>query len=313
MKRLISVGLIVLFFILSFYLFDFIHLLEEAKKLIFFKPASLLLMTVLYATAFLLRAIAWWLYLNKKASFHICLGGLFHSMFFNHILPFKAGEAVRIGTLVKARNIPFTKAVQSVVILRLLDTGILLLLSFVGFFVILQTVPFETALVTYLFLALGIILITIFLMRKKRHTLAAYFHGVKETLLSKKGAIIISLIFLSWLFEGAVIYTILFILTTGISPLSAIWLNSVTVISGLFQVTPGGIATYESVMSVALVKIGFSMKQAYTLAILSHAYKFIFSFIVGIIAFLLVPLNFTDIKKWIKEGVKGEEENENCI
>jgi glycosyltransferase AglD len=184
----------------------------------------------------------------------------------------------------------------------------LVLLSFIGFVAILHTLPFTTLFVSY-FIILVVIIIAVTLLVRRFSIIASYTKGLKQTIVSGRGLLILGLVFLSWLCEGAVIYTIMKIFSNALSALGAVWLNSVSVISGLFQVTPGGLATYESVMSIALVKIGFSIESAYHLAILSHGYKFLFSFVVGFIAFILVPLTWKEIKIWIRNGVKGEETN----
>jgi uncharacterized membrane protein YbhN (UPF0104 family) len=281
-------------------------MLFERVEEILLKPNYLIVMTIFYTVAFILRAIAWWLYLEKKPSFKVCLSGLFYSMFLNHILPFKIGDAVRIGALAKEKKVMFSKAVQSVVVLRIVDVVMLATISLIGFIVIVHILPFKALIALYSVLSI-VLIVAIIVLKQKSALLSKYTSGVKEALFSIRGTVILALVFLSWVFEGAVIYTITKQFSEGLTPLSAIWLNSVTVISGIFQVTPGGIATYESVMSIALVNLGFRMEDAYHLAILSHGYKFTFSFIVGFIAFILVPLKIKEIKQWVRNGVKGEE------
>ncbi|OZM57912.1 hypothetical protein CIB95_06030 [Lottiidibacillus patelloidae] len=304
-KRTISLLLIVLFLVISFYWFDSYMLWKHTIEL-FTEPKYLIIMTIFYTIAFFLRAFAWWLYLEKKPTFRVCISGLFYSMFFNHILPFKVGDAVRIGALAKEKKVKFTKAVQSVIVLRIIDVVILGIFAFIGFIVIAHILPFKSLLVAYVLLGM-FIMVAIILLKRKSTFISRFTSGMKKTLVSKNGIAIIGVIFLSWICEGVVIFTITKLFSEGLTPLSSIWLNSVSVISGLFQVTPGGIATYETVMSIALVNLGFKMEDAYHLAILSHGYKFLYSFLVGFIAFILVPLKIREIKQWIRNGVKGEE------
>ena len=132
LKKIISTILIVTFLILSFYFLDADGMLKDIEMLTS-RPAVLIFILVSYFTAFLARGIAWKLYLKNRAKLMTCIYGLFYSLLLNHLLPVKAGDFARIGIL-KAREPEITsqEAINSVVILRLLDTGILFAMAIVG-------------------------------------------------------------------------------------------------------------------------------------------------------------------------------------
>ena len=73
----------------------------------------------------------------------------------------------------------------------------------------------------------------------------------------------------------------------------------------VFQFAPGGLATYESIMSFALVQIEMDWKNAYHIALITHAFKFIFSYMAGAAAFILHPISFKNLKRWTAK--KGEQ------
>lgn len=114
-----------------------------------------------------------------------------------------------------------------------------------------------------------------------------------------------SLIALSWVLEAAVVYGVLQSLEFNLSFLHAIWVNSVTVAAQVFQLAPGGLATYESVMSFALVQLDMDWKDAYHAALITHGYKFIYSYIAGAVTFILHPISLKQLKVWrTKKGEK---------
>jgi uncharacterized membrane protein YbhN (UPF0104 family) len=303
-KNLISILLILSFILISYLLFDGEQLIDRVS--VFLQhPLAIVFMTVCYSLAFYFRAIAWRLYLNNKPSIKECLSGVLYSMFINHISPLKVGDAVRIGVLSKRKSVRLGEAVHSVVLLRLIDLMLLATFSSIGFFLFIHYIPFknEVLIIFTIFIMIGILLLR-WMFKKNKTIVSRHYDNVKQVMASKKGIYIVTLITLSWILEGAVVYTITMVAYDHMQVLTAIWSNSVSVISGVFQITPGGIATYESVMSVALVTAGFEWKNAYQIALISHAYKFIFSFLTGLVAYIIVPIHFKEILEWMKQGGK---------
>jgi uncharacterized membrane protein YbhN (UPF0104 family) len=60
------------------------------------------------------------------------------------------------------------------------------------------------------------------------------------------------------------------------------WLvNNLTIIGQVFHVTPGAIGTYETSMSSLLGLYGIDPAQALLIAVIAHAFKFVYSFVGG--------------------------------
>jgi glycosyltransferase 2 family protein len=305
-QKLIRIGSFILFavfLLLSWTLFDVDTLSKQLSQL--FKQYNwLLFITICYLMAFICRAISWRMYGSEKAAFHVYLFALFYSLFFNHLFPVKVGEVVRIGVLAKEKNEAWDTAFHSVVVMRMLDLLCLGLFSFVGALFIGVSLSFTHFLTVMLLLALLSLLMILFLKKKwltfyrKHVTLlkAAFFH--------KKSAVMVLLTAISWVLEAAVLYGIVQAVQLDLSFLKAVWVNSLTVASQVFQFAPGGIATYESVMSFSLVQVEMSWKDAYHLAILTHGYKFLFSFLAGGAAFLFHPISLSHLSLWRKK--RGE-------
>jgi uncharacterized membrane protein YbhN (UPF0104 family) len=126
---------------------------------------------------------------------------------------------------------------------------------------------------------------------------SAYFH---LKMLSRKGVIIIGLIALSWVLETGVIFAVVHIIGIQLGTISLVWANSMTIAGQIFHITPGGIGTYESTMSGSLVLLGVDGKDAYRAALVSHTFKFLFAYTLGVYSLMRMPLHWREMKTWIR-------------
>ncbi|WP_243291199.1 lysylphosphatidylglycerol synthase transmembrane domain-containing protein [Bacillus sp. FJAT-47783] len=271
-------------------------------------PTLLTGMFFLYLTAFLLRAYAWFLYIGKRVSYKVCVSGVFYSMFVNHLLPFKGGDLVRIGigTLHSPQNMKADEIIHSVVMMRIVDVCILAIFSAFGLYVWIHEVIIS---IRWLYV-LGICgLLTFFLFftfkTKLKGFVMRHLTIMKNGLRGMKGVVILFSIIFSWILEGFVLYFILLGEPTSITITEAVWVNSLTVGGQFFQVTPGGIATYEAMMTFSLNIVHVPYTTAFSAAILTHLFKFIFSFFVGFIAYLLVPIKREKITEFLRSKKHG--------
>ena len=132
------------------------------------------------------------------------------------------------------------------------------------------------------------------------------FELFKQAFSGKNGVVISAAIGLSWILEAAVLYGTVIIYNGDLSMIEAVFANSVTVSGQIFQITPGGIANYESFLVFALRLFGFTIQEGYTIAIVTHAVKFFFSYVAGAMAVFIYPIPFKTVLSWIKvRGVRG--------
>ncbi|MGD8191268.1 lysylphosphatidylglycerol synthase transmembrane domain-containing protein [Brevibacillus ginsengisoli] len=262
------------------------------------QPIALLLMTVLYGMAFVLRAVAWRRYLHDHVSFKVCLHALFYSLFINHILPFKVGEVVRAGYLVQGKHASWDEAAHSVIVLRSLDVLTLGLFSGIGVLVIGLRVSWF-AMIGFV---LGIMLVIGLVYFLSKQKLSGFLHKhvrlMKQAMSGTSGVMIVSLTAISWLLEAFVVIGVAHALKIKLSFLQGVWVTSMTIAGQTFNFTPGGIGTYESVMSFSLAAVGMSLSNAYAVALLSHGFKFIFSFAAGAYVLITSPVSLRDVRKW---------------
>ncbi|MDE3839836.1 lysylphosphatidylglycerol synthetase family protein [Bacillus methanolicus] len=304
-KNVPSILILFVFITLTYNFFDFGDLWESSKVL-WKKPSIIFLILLVYLLSFVLKAFAWKIYLKGRPSFLSCLAGLFYSLFLNHILPVKVGDLARAGVLpARDQHITAEESLHSVFVLRVLDMLCLSGIALIGIFAfhIHYRIPFWA-----LFFMLVISFIALPLLKKQFPIFINRHVAILKSALSGMNGIQVFLLTLaSWILEAAVLYGTIFTLNKEISLPGAVWANSVTIAGQVFQITPGGIANYEAFMSFALGFIGFSFKEGYTIAILTHGLKFIFSYLAGFAAICIFPVPINVLKSWIRQkGVKGK-------
>ena len=307
LSRLIKwlVGLMLVLFFGFLLLKEFnISMLISLSTALIHNPFWLLIMLIGYTGSFLMRSWCWQLLVDRSISFKVYLAGIFYSLFFNHLLPFKGGEAVRMGVLAHRQSGKWTIPVQSVVILRVID------LFWLGAFALIGAELFSVAISTkFLVGVITLLLASAFLLflYYRNKTGAGFLYKQLVTMKKLLNSPYIILIFLiscfSWIAEGIVIYSVAG-LAHHFSYSNAMWITALSVGSGVFQLAPGGLATYESVMSFSLHQVGFELDEAFSIALVTHAFKYAYSFVAGLVAFYLYPLRFQELKSFMNK--KGE-------
>lgn len=300
--KVTGIILVGIFIMLSWRYFHAENFLNSSKKFFLDHPLIIILVSVSYLSSFMLRAEAWRLYLGKKAKFISCLQGILLSLFVNHITPIKVGDAVRVGVLSwKEKDITPDISAHSVVVLRSLDMLFLMLFSMIGLVAFSKVFIFHLSLAVVLILGLSSLIGGFIVFKYCPHFVEKHILILRTNFKGWNFVYIFFLIGLSWAMEGAVLWGVTASLGEGLSIYKAIWANSITVGGQVFQITPGGISTYESVMTAALTSFGFPIKDGYMVALISHSYKFIFSYFVGILLLILSPaLNIRQIHLFLR-------------
>lgn len=297
-----------LFFVLTIHYFDMAEFWDKVKMFFLKHPLSLFMITFCYFCSFLLRAIAWRNYLNNQVRLRYCLQGVLLSLFINHITPIKLGDIVRIWILTtKERQVNWDEATHSVLIMRLLDILTLGLFSLLGLVFFSKAIILKLPIWIILSFIIFVLITIIFTRKILPSMVEKHWKLLKQGLFTSKILMILPLIVMSWVLEGSVVWGVLSSFDKDISFWKSIWINSITVGGQIFQITPGGITTYESIMSVTLVTIDVPMTDAYHVAFVSHAYKFLFSYGVGFMILLLAPkTKWKEIKEFLAS--KGGEQ-----
>ncbi|EMI10646.1 hypothetical protein F510_1377 [Anoxybacillus gonensis] len=258
------------------------------------QPGHASYMFMMYGLAFVLRAMAWKWYL-PQARFQTCVDGLFASLFINHIFPIKVGDVARIGICARRDRIPFTIVAESVIILRLLDLIVLFFFAFFGAIVYMHTV-IRSAMIFPLIFG-GLVVLFFVLRRIDLSWLQKHKQHWNMIWKSRRFVPIVVAIVFSWICEAVVLFEMAKMVAFPLSFAQSLWVNSMTVGGQIFQMTPGGLATYEAVMAFALTRIHSYWEQAYALALVTHLFKFLFSYVVGLYVWFRIPTLWTFVRR----------------
>ncbi|MBM7566532.1 lysylphosphatidylglycerol synthase transmembrane domain-containing protein [Paenibacillus sacheonensis] len=289
------------------------RMLGEAASRLLHSPGMLTLMTVGYGLSFWLKAISWRLYAGREKAdpLRLYIHPLFVSLLVNHMLPVKAGDLARTGLLARSASMRLDDALHSVAAMRVLDMASLLLIGSSGALLLgLEASPWYLAAIGMAVLIAAMGWLGLERLRKQstyvgrlqgplRFVLRHYEH-MRTTLASGRGAAAAMFTFASWLLEGAVLYGVVHALGLSVNPLQAIWVTGMTVAGQLFHITPGGIGTYETTMTASLGVLGIAGSAAYTAALLSHGYKFVFAFATGAASIVLSAVTWKELRGWLR-------------
>ncbi|MGM7702260.1 lysylphosphatidylglycerol synthase transmembrane domain-containing protein [Pseudalkalibacillus sp. Hm43] len=266
-----------------------------------FEWTSLLIMTTVYTSAFLFRALAWKMFLQDQITFRSSIIGIFYSFVLNHILPIKAGDLIRAGVISMRHELSYKRSLSSVILLRGLDLMTLATFASIGAFIY----GYQISVWLFFLAVLGTVALAFvaWKLQDKIGWLKQGFIHIKG-LGFKYATGILSLTILSWILEGIVLYQVAQQFLSPLGYLQSVWVNSLTVAGQVFHFTPGGLGTYESVMTAVLVFIGYGMKTGYSIGLTTHLFKFLLSFLIGIGLVIWTPIPIQTIRGWIKR--KGE-------
>lgn len=302
-KWVIRVLLFLLFIYLLVTVFNWNDFLAAGTRFVT-EPEIFLFIFLCYLGSFFLKAIAWRLYFRRHILLSSSLYGIFYSLLINHLLPFKVGDIVRSMVLSsREKEVTLEESFHSVFILRVMDIVSLGLLVGVGSLFIANTLSFS--ILSFLFILLFGIL-AIFVVKKK---FPLFFkRNVKllaQAFAGWNGVLLFLLVVGSWILEGAVLLGVGIIMGEALTPYTAVWVNSITIIGQTFQFTPGGVSTYETIMTYALTFLNIPVKQGVLIALYTHIFKFIFSYLVGIYVYIRYPITLNTLKSWLSlKGVK---------
>lgn len=289
--KIVAVILVIIFIVLSFRYFHIETLWKEG--IVFWRNSSLFWgAAIAYLLAFLIRALAWKIYIPKEVKYLSCVQGVFLSLFINHITPLKAGDILRAGFLsAKEKSLTLDESVHSVIVMRGLDLLTLVSIAASGLFILGKDIVFNLSWIVVAVVAILFLIMTILLRRYLPSFVQKHLFMLKKALTQKRSILILPMVIISWVLECFIIWNIGKSMSIPLTFFQSLWVNSLTVGGQVFQITPGGISTYESVMTSALALLGVAANQAYTSSLLSHGFKFVFSYFMGLLLLITSPVH----------------------
>ncbi|WP_123042294.1 lysylphosphatidylglycerol synthase transmembrane domain-containing protein [Cohnella candidum] len=271
-------------------------------------PWTLVLMSLAYALSFYVKAWAWKIYAGAGQPVWKHLAPIGYSLLINHLLPVKAGDLVRTGLAAKMEGKKYDEALHTVAVMRAMDVSVLALYGVLGLALLgVAWVPGAAwLLVPASVLGAVIVLLALRTAARKGSSFALRQWELLGRLRSGKALAAWLVTAVSWVLEGFVPYGVLHVLHASVSFVEAVWAGSMTVAGQIFHVTPGGIGTYETTMSASLAALGMDGETALAVAVVSHGYKFLFSFAAGAISWLILPISWKEGSGWLSRRRLGK-------
>ena len=282
--------------------------LGSAVRALANRPALLAVFLGAYTLAFALRAMAWRQLLASGGNVFSLFAILQAALLANHLLPFKAGEAVR-PLLAARRGVPAAEAATTTAVARLLDFASLvviaaiagaLLLPPAGRLPWLQSLALPTLAVAGV--ASGLILLRSGRLsgalprslRRRTDILRNQLTQVSAARVAKAALGTAP----SWILEASVLLAAAPALGVELSVTAAIAVTAFTILFQVFQVTPGGIGVYEASMTGALYALGVPLPEGLALAALTHGLKFAYSYTVAAAFAVVAVRDLLPVRGW---------------
>jgi len=296
--------------------------LRQAWKMFLERPELFLYFAGGYSAAFCFRAAAW-SFLIREKEVPVCKLFNFNliSLFLNHLLPTKAGEAAKI-LLLKKEGVPLEGAAASVIYSRLLDMVSLLVILLVCIGISYRYLFWKWQLIVLPAVMLGLAGACLALFTNI--SLARFGKGKIAELTGKLQAALTDIspqlrgkallwTIPSWVLETVVLLVVAWAFGLQLSIPAAITVTAFTIMGQVFHFTPGGIGTYESSMSLALGMYGVDPGTGFAVAIMTHGLKFLYSFVAGGIALGLESVALADLLMQLKLGRQEGAEDEESL
>ncbi|SJZ95186.1 lysylphosphatidylglycerol synthase transmembrane domain-containing protein [Selenihalanaerobacter shriftii] len=287
--------------------------LIKAGRLLILNPKLLLIFAIGYSLAFWLRSIAWLeLFKEKRVNIKDLFSLQMVSLLVNHVSPTKMGEMGKI-YLLHQRGYTIAEATSTVVYSRVIDLISLMInvilfsllsISYISFDWKLLILPL--ALITSILIGL-LIFSRWSLISKIQNKLFNYLLKLQKAFkeISFKQLVKAVLITIpSWILEVSAIMIVTNTLGLDLGLIPLVVVNSFTIMTQVFHITPGGIGTYEASMAFVLGLYGVNWELALSVAVLTHSLKFLYSYIVGGAFTLYESVKLVDIVRF-KEKVMG--------
>ena len=281
-------------------------------------PSWIVIGLFFLSIAYLLRIVRWWLMLRTivpTLPLVACAGPFLSSIALNNLLPFRAGDIMRVVGFCRQLTLPASTVLGSLVLERLLDLAAILVMFFVA-------VPHATpdgfhaeAVATAGWLGLVCVILIVLTIalpealarlteniaaRARRGTwkragrLAQWVvHFFSSLALMRTRQQIIPLVLLSlgaWCLEGALFAAVaksVHIDDPGIAPWFAL---STGTLGTLLPSTPGYVGTFDYLTMVGFLAYGFAQSLAAACALLVHVVLWVPQTIVGMVWLLILKV-----------------------
>lgn len=304
-----------------------VHLGEVLRQIRQADPWPLALGVVLASLTFVLRLVRWRLLLRDEHGLPLQAWPLWHAtaigFMANNLLPFRAGELVRVLAATKLSGARFTAAMSSIAVERIFDAltvvGLLgagLLFSDLPAGVVVGGVTLARAAqvagllsIAALLAAVAVVAFPLAAERLVRRLLPAgafaeriveLIEGVRHGLASLRSpGLLAGVVFWSlahWLLNAAALWVSFFAFGIPVGFGGALVLQGVLAIGVSVQLTPGFVGQFEAAIVAALALYGISNQVASSYAIAYHGATFLPITLAGAWSLARTPVALSDLR-----------------
>jgi uncharacterized protein (TIRG00374 family) len=304
-----------------------VHLGEVLRQIRQADPWPLALGVVLASLTFVLRLVRWRLLLRDEGGLPLQAWPLWHAtaigFMANNLLPFRAGELVRVLAATKLSGARFTAAMSSIAVERIFDAltviGLLgagLLFSDLPAGVVVGGVTLARAAqvagllsIAALLAAVAVVAFPLAAERLVRRLLPAgafaeriveLIEGVRHGLASLRSpGLLAGVVFWSlahWLLNAAALWVSFFAFGIPVGFGGALVLQGVLAIGVSVQLTPGFVGQFEAAIVAALALYGISNQIASSYAIAYHGATFLPITLAGAWSLARTPVALSDLR-----------------
>ena len=304
-----------------------VHLGEVLRQIRHSDPWPLALGVVLASLTFLIRVVRWRLLLRDETGAPLRAGPLWHAtaigFMASNLLPFRAGELVRVFAATKLSGARFTATMSSIAVERIFDAlaviGLLgagLVFSDLPSGVVVGGVSLARAAQVAGLLALGGLLgavaIVAFPLAAERlvrrvlpagrlvDRIIAMIEGIRHGLASLRspgllaGVVLWSIV--HWLVNAAALWVSFAAFDIPVGFGGALVLQGVLAIGISVQLTPGFVGQFEAAIVAALALYGISNEVASSYAIAYHGATFVPITLAGAWSLARTPVALSDLR-----------------
>ena len=323
-KRIINIVKYSIFFLIGLFLIFIVFKDVDAEKMMTeLKGADyklILLSFVMGYLAYMSRGYRWLLLLEPmgyKPKLINSVNSVAITYFTNLALP-RAGEVARATSLNQSEGIPVDKLLGTIVIERIIDMIMLLLIITLTIFVRSEDLfnffntaisqkgesgaePIDFSLLIYIGYATVIILVILFLFRKKIKNSIVYSKmktflvGLKEGIVTvkhmKRKVVFIFHTFFIWGMYYLMVYVVFFAIpeTSNLTMSDGLFIMAVGAL-GMVAPVPGGLGAYHGAVMIGLSLLGVTKDTGLGFAVIVHSTQTMIALISGPIAIFMTSL-----------------------
>lgn len=251
----------------------------------------------LYSLAFWLRALAWQRLLSGRATVFGLFSILQATLFLNHVLPAKAGDAFRIYFLGRRGAATLGRSAATTLLARAIEFSSLVAVAGGAGLLAAGSLPGTPALFAVVVVVATVAFLAArqavswsgFVATKLPSGLSAFVHDTRDAIREVRPrdmAIPVAQTAVSWVLESVVVTVTCQAAGVDLGLSAAVAVTAGTLVFQVVPLTPGGLGIYEGSMTGLLALYGVPPEQGLVVATSAHALKFLYSYVVGGLFFL---------------------------